>query len=170
MSWTCGHCRTLEAKLSNYSARSTASISLTSISSYCKKFKALRRGTSQLKFSEIPFRRQIKQICVTCSNVIGQDWGHVNKFESFRQFPIQNINSLNSGDFLYRKSTIGTTKAAIEANNGAYCLRKRIEKFLLYLHFDKLGKLGRISENLKWQPLDLLIKFLHNSNWTSKFA
>ena len=31
----------------------------------------------------------------------------------------------------YRKSTIGTTKAAIEANNGTYCLRKRIEKFPL---------------------------------------
>ena len=38
----------------------------------------------------------------------------------------------NSGDFFYRKSTIGTTKAAIEANNEVYCLRKRTEKFQLY--------------------------------------
>ena len=36
-----------------------------------------------------------------------------------------------SGDIFYRKSTIGTTKAVIEANNGTYCLRKRIEKFRL---------------------------------------
>ena len=32
-----------------------------------------------------------------------------------------------SGHFFYQKST----KAAIEANNGTYCLRKRIEKFPL---------------------------------------
>ena len=37
-----------------------------------------------------------------------------------------------SGGFFYQKSTIGTTKATIEANNGKYCLRKRIEKFPLY--------------------------------------
>ena len=37
-----------------------------------------------------------------------------------------------SGDFFYRKSTIGTTKSAIEANNGTNnFLRKRIEKFPL---------------------------------------
>ena len=36
-----------------------------------------------------------------------------------------------SGDFFYRKSTIGKTKTATEANNGTYCLRKRIEKFPL---------------------------------------
>ena len=37
----------------------------------------------------------------------------------------------HSGDFFYRKSIMGTTKAAIKANNGTYCLRKRIEKFSL---------------------------------------
>ena len=36
-----------------------------------------------------------------------------------------------SGDFFYQKSTTGTTKAAVEANNGTYCLRKQIEKFPL---------------------------------------
>ena len=36
-----------------------------------------------------------------------------------------------SGDFFYEKSTIGTTKAAIEANNDMYCLRKGIKKFPL---------------------------------------
>ena len=38
----------------------------------------------------------------------------------------------------YRKSTIGTTKAAIEANNGTV-LRKRIEKFPLLIssHFSQ---------------------------------
>ena len=30
------------------------------------------------------------------------------------------FKALNSGDFFYRKSRIGTTKAANEANNGTY--------------------------------------------------
>ena len=42
--------------------------------------------------------------------------------------------------FFYRKSTIGTTKAAIEANNGTYCLRKRIEKFPLIAISKKIKK------------------------------
>ena len=41
------------------------------------------------------------------------------------------FRTCNSGDFFYRNSTTGTTKGAIEANNGTYCLRKRIEKFPL---------------------------------------
>ena len=36
-----------------------------------------------------------------------------------------------SGNFFYRKSTIGTTIAAIDANNDTYFLQKRIEKFPL---------------------------------------
>ena len=48
-----------------------------------------------------------------------------------------------SGDFFYRKLTIGTTKAAIEANNGTYCLRKRIEKFPVILSFFSLAIIGR---------------------------
>ena len=42
---------------------------------------------------------------------------------------------LFSGSLFYRKSTIGTTIAAIEANNDTYCLQKRIEKFPLLLPF-----------------------------------
>ena len=38
----------------------------------------------------------------------------------------------HSGDYFYRKSTIGTIIAAIEANNDRYCLQNRIEKFPLY--------------------------------------
>ena len=38
-----------------------------------------------------------------------------------------------SVNFFYRKSTIGTTIAAIEAMNDTYCPEKRIEKFPLYL-------------------------------------
>ena len=38
----------------------------------------------------------------------------------------------DSGNFFYCKSTIGTTIAAIEANNDTYCLQKQIEKFVLY--------------------------------------
>ena len=41
------------------------------------------------------------------------------------------LKEKHRGDFFYRKSTIGTTKAPTEANNGIYCLRKRIEKFPL---------------------------------------
>ena len=39
------------------------------------------------------------------------------------------------GSFFYRKSTIGTTKAAIEGKNDTYCLQKRIEKFPLVCVF-----------------------------------
>ena len=41
----------------------------------------------------------------------------------------------NSGNFFYRKSAIGqlVVMATIEANNGAYCLQKRIEKFPLLI-------------------------------------
>ena len=42
-------------------------------------------------------------------------------------------HSVFSGDLFYRKSTIGITNAATEANNDTYCLRKRIEKFPLHL-------------------------------------
>ena len=37
----------------------------------------------------------------------------------------------HSGNFFYRKSTIGTTIGAVEANNDRYYLQKRIEKFPL---------------------------------------
>ena len=40
-------------------------------------------------------------------------------------------NTVNQRGLFYWKSTTGTTKAAIEANNGIHCLRKRIEKFPL---------------------------------------
>ena len=36
-----------------------------------------------------------------------------------------------SGNFFYRKSTIGTKIAAIEANNDMHCLQKRTDKFPL---------------------------------------
>ena len=49
-----------------------------------------------------------------------------------------------SGDFFYRKATIWTT---IEANNGTYCLRKRIEKFPL-----------RTLRNLFQKKCNLVIK------------
>ena len=32
----------------------------------------------------------------------------------------------HSGNFFYRKSTLGTTIAAIEVNNNTYCLQERI--------------------------------------------
>ena len=38
---------------------------------------------------------------------------------------------MNSGNFFYPRSTIGTTIAVIEVNNDMYCLPKQIEKFLL---------------------------------------
>ena len=41
--------------------------------------------------------------------------------------------NLPSGNFFYRKSTIGSTITAIEANNDTYCLQKQIEKFPLWL-------------------------------------
>ena len=51
--------------------------------------------------------------------------------EATRSVAWQILVDKYSGDFFYRKSTIETTKAAIEASNGTYCLRKRIEKFPL---------------------------------------
>ena len=44
------------------------------------------------------------------------------------------MTKIYSGDFFYRKSTIGTTIAAIDAHNETYCLQKRIEKFPLNLN------------------------------------
>lgn len=41
--------------------------------------------------------------------------------------------NVTSGNFFFRKSAIGTTVAAIEANNGKFCPPKRIEKFPLIL-------------------------------------
>ena len=55
-------------------------------------------------------------------------------FALFINFP-QLLNGADfksfSGNFFYRKLTIGTTITAIEANNDTYCLQKRIEKFPL---------------------------------------
>ena len=54
-----------------------------------------------------------------------------------------------SGNFFYRKSTIGTTIAAIGANNDTYCLKKWIEKFSLYTLLDTLN-LIYVGVTFKW--------------------
>ena len=43
------------------------------------------------------------------------------------------FRDVTSGNFFYRKSTIGTTIAATEANNDTYFLQKRMEKFPLIM-------------------------------------
>ena len=56
-----------------------------------------------------------------------------------------------SGDFFYRKSTIGTTKAAIKANNGTYYLQKRIgSSRWLSWHRDREPSPDELA---KWQHL-----------------
>ena len=35
-----------------------------------------------------------------------------------------------SGNFCYRKSTVGKVIAAMEVNNGSYCLQQRVEKLI----------------------------------------
>ena len=53
------------------------------------------------------------------------------------------VHGHSSGDFFYWKSTIGTTIAAIEANNDTYCLQKRIEKFpLRAIYLDVMYRLS----------------------------
>ena len=42
---------------------------------------------------------------------------------------------LHSGNFFYRKPTIGATIVAIEANNDTYCFQKRIEKLPLDTYY-----------------------------------
>ena len=44
----------------------------------------------------------------------------------------------NSENFFYRKSTIGTTIAAVEANNDVYCFQIRVEKFCCSFIVQKL--------------------------------
>ena len=68
-----------------------------------------------------------------------------------------------SGDFFYRKSTVGTTKAAIEVNNGTYCLRKRIKKFpLVQIHaIRKLGFL-KMQMSSTLSPARLSYQFSPN--------
>ena len=72
-----------------------------------------------------------------CSNTLhfGVTFTHLFRARDEKVPPmIANLllsNIQRQQDFFYRKSTIETTKATIEASNGTYCLRKRIAKFPL---------------------------------------
>ena len=55
-------------------------------------------------------------------------------------------NKFISGNFFYRKSTTGTTIAAIEANNDTYCLQKTYRKVLAGI---SPGVIGQRSSLLK---------------------
>ena len=67
-------------------------------------------------------------------------------------------------ELFYRKSTIGTIIAAIEANKDMYCLQKRIEKFLL-----NTIKILRKGNCTKLKQLNLMQCFVPNNNKVTNY-
>lgn len=73
------------------------------------------------------------------------------------------LNLLNSRNFFYRKSTIKTTIAGIEANDATYRLQKRTEKFPL--SFEKFLFSWNLCSTSSGTSAQLILEFLVPLFW-----